>query len=150
MSDFGELLVRLVVSLGIVLAFVGVAYLAAKRRQSGPRSRSGLVSSVTSRRRGRATPQGGLHVEARTGLARGSAAVAVRFADRIVLIGVSDGAPSTVLADVPAGEWDIDIDIDVPEESNVTPLRTPLDPNAVMAERTNFVEALRTATSRRR
>lgn len=148
MADFGELLVRLVVSLGIVLVFIGVAYTVAKRRQSGPSSRGGFVSSVTPRRRARALPQGGLHVEARTGLARGSAAVAVRFADRIVLIGVSDGAPSTVLADVSAGEWDLELE--PPEENTVTPLRTPLDPNGVVAERPNFVEALRTATSRRR
>lgn len=148
MADFGELLVRLVVSLGIVLAFIGGAYAVAKRRQSGPSGRSGLISSVTPRRRARVVPQGGLHVEARTGLARGSAAVAVRFADRIVLIGVSDGAPSTVLADVPAGEWDIEPES--PSDSSVTALRTPLDPNGVVAERPNFVEALRTATSRRR
>jgi hypothetical protein len=146
MSDVGALVLRMVVSLAIVLAFVAVAYSIARRRQSG----LGLPGTPripgAPRRRPRAAAGGGLHVEARAGLARGSAAVAVRFADRIVLIGVTDGAAATVLAEVPAQDWDSQTD-DAEEQSR--PMRTPLDPNGVVTERPTFVEALRTATSRR-
>ncbi len=160
MDEVGELVVRMVVSLSIVLGLVTVAYGVARRRQR----RSGRTAF---RRRARAQAPT-LDVEARAGLAHGASAVAVRFADRIVLIGVSDGAASTVLAEIPASEWDR-----VPEpppdsndageaaddeETSTSPLslgpgqapiRTPFDPNGVVSERPSFLEALRDVTSRR-
>lgn len=171
MGEVGELVVRMVVSLSIVLGLVTVAYGVARRRQR----RSGRSAF---RRRARAQAPT-LDVEARAGLARGATAVAVRFADRIVLIGVSDGAASTVLAEIPASEWDrvpeppaasgtggSDVDdadaSDGPGDSDDTtpsnplllgpgqrPVRTPFDPNGVVSERPSFLEALRDVTSRR-
>lgn len=151
MADIGELVVRMVVSLAIVLGLVAMAYGVAKRRQRGV----GLAGAA--RRRVRASTPASLDVEARAGLARGSAAVAVRFADRIVLIGVTDGAPTTVLCEIPASEWDGEPDIPPAEEDGVPesgpivggPIRTPFDPNGVVSERPSFLEALRDATSRR-
>lgn len=140
MSDVGELVVRMIVSLAVVLAFVGATYAVLRRRQSG-----GVSPIATGRRRkGVAAPRP-LDVEARTGLARGSAAVAVRFADKVVLIGVTDGAPSTVLAEIPADEWDEAC------ESDDEPTRTPLDTSSstVVGARPSFLDALRDATSRR-
>ncbi len=158
MGDVGELAVRMVVSLGAVLGLVAVAYGVARRRQ-GSRGRS------RSMRRKVRTPAPALEVEARTGLARGASAVAVRFADRIVLIGVTDGAASTVLADIPAEEWDRppepieDPSVPSTDEDDRTDaptgpfasqtIRTPLDPNGIVSERPSFLDALRDATSRR-
>lgn len=166
MSGIGELLLRMVVSLAIVLALVAAIYSVTRRRQAGV-ALSGLL-----RRKSRTVSVARLAVESRTGLARGSSAVAVRFADRIVLVGVNDGAPSTVLAEVPAELWDAQlvgsdpldsldpvdpVDVDLPERSPGDPLissgRTsksdPFDPNGIVSQQPGFIEALRTATSRR-
>lgn len=170
MSGVGGLLLRMVVSLAIVLAFVFVAYHVARRRQSGASLNTLL------RRNTRPATVARLEVEARTGLARGSAAVAVRFGDRIVLVGVNDGAPSSVLAEVPAHQWDAQAELPALDEAtdrrDVRPVRspfgtgtaslhdllvpsgrsakhTPFDPNGIVSQRPTFVEALRTATSRR-
>lgn len=138
MSDVGALALRMVVSLAIVLGLVAIAYLVARRRQSG------LTMIGPSRRRARPTKQTGLTIEGRAGLARGSAAVAIRFGERIVLVGVTDGAQTSVLAELPAEEWDREED----EEATVSPVRTPLDPNSVVTQRPSFIDALRDATSR--
>ena len=167
MADVGELLLRMVISLVIVLALVAVAYSIARRRQSGVAFASPL------RRKARPATVARLEVEARTGLARGSAAVAVRFGDRIVLVGVNDGAPSSVLAELPAADWDAHtsspdaLDSDDPSSSDPSSSssssslndllpssgrsakQSPFDPNGVVSQRPTFVEALRTATSRR-
>lgn len=148
MGEVGELALRLVVSLTVVLAVVGVGYAVARRKQRG------LGAGATSRRRQRAAGPATLEVEARAGLARGSAAVAVRFADRIVLVAITDGAPATALADIPAADWDRPPE-PVTDESpdgvtgTVSTVRTPLDPNGVVSERPSFLDALRDATSRR-
>ncbi|MEM9040069.1 MAG: hypothetical protein AAGD33_09250 [Actinomycetota bacterium] len=142
MSDVGELVVRMIVSLAVVLAFVGGTYVVLRRRQSGGVS----PISMGRRRKGVSAPRP-LDVEARTGLARGSAAVAVRFADKVVLIGVTDGAPSTVLAEIPADEWDAACDTE--DEPTKTPLETSSGSSAVVGSRPSFLDALRDATSRR-
>ncbi len=137
MSEVGALALRMVVSLAIVLGLVAIAYLVARRRQSG------LTMIGPSRRRARPTRSTGLTIEGRAGLARGSAAVAIRFGERIVLVGVTDGAQTSVLAELPAEEWDRER-----EEATVSPVRTPLDPNSVVTQRPSFIDALRDATSR--
>lgn len=166
MSGVGELLLRMIVSLAIVLALVAAAYSVARRRQAG------VALSSLLRRKSRAISVARLEVEARAGLARGSSAVAVRFADRIVLVGVNDGAPSTVLAEVPAELWDThgvraDVlapadpddldDLDSTQRAGRNPLISSgrssksdvFDPNGIVSQQPGFIEALRTATSRR-
>lgn len=139
MADIGALALRMVVSLAIVLGVVAVAFLVARRRQQG------LTMVGPSRRRPRQFRQAGLTIESRAGLARGASAVAVRFGDQVVLVGVTDGAQSSVLAEIPADEWDRSVAVD---ETELTPVRTPIDPNAVVSPRPTFIEALRDATSR--
>jgi len=152
MSGVGELLLRMIVSLAIVLALVAVAYTFARRR-------NGAGATRLPGRRARPAAANRLDVEARVGLARGSAAVAVRFGDRVVLVGVNDGAPSSVLAELPATEWDAE-SVDEGEETLTSIGRPsgfvsddsssgPFDPNGIVSQRPSFVEALRTATSRR-
>lgn len=160
MAGVGELLLRMIVSLAIVLALVAAVYSVARRRQAGV-ALSGLL-----RRKTRTVSVARLEVEARAGLARGSSAVAVRFADRIVLVGVNDGAPSTVLAEVPAELWDTQpigpdapgpVDTDSVEPSGGDLLISsgrsaksdPFDPNGIVSQQPGFIEALRSATSRR-
>ncbi len=142
MSDVAALALRMGVSLSLVLGLTAMAYWFVRRRQAGHRS-FGLAG-----RRARATSPKPLDVEARAGLARGSAAVAVRFADRVVLVAVTDGAPAAVLAEVPAADWDREIEA-AEEEASAHPVRTPLDPHAPITERPSFLDALRDATSRR-
>lgn len=166
MGEIGELAVRLIVSLALVLGIVAAVYGIAKRRQRG------TGSNAMFRRRQRAVGPATLEVEARAGLARGSAAIAVRFADRVVLVAVTDGAPATALAEIPAEQWDRGPEPVVSIESAPTAgegaststsiststsessltgsaARTPLDPNGIIGERPSFIEALRDATSRR-
>ncbi|MEM1331872.1 MAG: flagellar biosynthetic protein FliO [Actinomycetota bacterium] len=146
MDDVGALMLRMVVSLTVVLGFVAGAYAVARRRQRG----GGMAAMMRRRQRAASAPT--LDIEARAGLARGSAAVAVRFADRIVLVGVTDGAPATVLAEVPAEQWDRvpdAADAEGDDTQIASPVRTPFDPNGVVGERPSFIEALRDATSRR-
>lgn len=156
MSGIGELLLRMIVSLAVVLALVAVAYSFARRRNGVGRTRLATLRS-------RPAAVNRLDVEARIGLARGSAAVAVRFGDRIVLVGVNDGAPSSVLAELPATEWDVDPDADLDADHDLTltsigrpngagpnaSTTAPFDPDGLVSQRPTFVEALRTATSRR-
>lgn len=148
MSGVGELLLRMVVSLAVVLTLVAVAYTYARRRNGA----GGLRPSA----RRRSNSVGRLEVESRVGLARGSAAVAVRFGHRVVLVAVNDGAPSSVLAELPAEEWDADrVDPDElgsgagPFDGTTRAVGSPLDPNGIVSQRPTFLEALRTATSRR-
>lgn len=143
MSDVGGLAIRMIVSLGLVLALVAVAYQFARRRQNG--GGLGLPTSQRRRNRNRATANRPLEVEARAGLSRGSSAVAVRFADRIVLVGVTEGAPSSVLAEIDVDEWDRAQESDDEDAEE----RMPLDPNSVVTPRPSFLDALRDATSRR-
>ncbi|MFK8025283.1 MAG: flagellar biosynthetic protein FliO [Ilumatobacter sp.] len=167
MGDFGELVVRMLISLGIVLALVAVAYIVARRRQSG-------LTVGGQRRRQRTAVAPTLQVEGRAGLARGSSVVAVRFADRIVLVGVTDGAPTSVLSDVSAADWDREPEVPVssavaeraeallavaaadrPLRSVDAPVRTAsgartsLDLGDLTERRPGFLEALRDATTRR-
>lgn len=144
MSDVSlvDLIVRTVVSLGVVLAIVGVAY-AVVRRRAGAAVRA---PRSTARSKRPAAPKT-LETVARVGLSRGSAAVAVRFGDRVLLVGVTDGAAVSVLEDMPADRWD------ELGEAAVT-VATPVRPDAAgrpgdLAARPSFLEALREATTRR-
>jgi flagellar biogenesis protein FliO len=133
----GALLLRTVVSMVVVLALVGAAYAIAKRR--GP----GRLPSLT-RRSGRGGKSLPLTVEARTGLTRSAAVAAVRFGDKVLLVGVADHAAPTVLAELPADAW----------AAGATPPAAVIEPpvesrDVFKSGRPSFVEALRDLTTRR-
>jgi flagellar biogenesis protein FliO len=146
----GALLLRTVVSMVIVLALVGAAYAIAKRR--GPGRMPG-----TTRRSSRGGSRQPLTVEARAGLSRSAAVAAVRFGDKVLLVGVADHAAPSVLAELPAEAW----------AAGAAPVSNPaaaalIDPAAAAviqppvasndvfrAGRPSFVDALRDLTTRR-
>lgn len=156
-----DLFVRMVVSLALVLAIVAVAYFAMRRR-------AGLAGRVNTRLAGRRAPgrsprqraqrpQRGAarrgarqHVEVlgRVGLTRASSAVVLKFADRVLLVGASETAQPTVLAELDAATWELydqDVEWTVPVELDPE----QHDDTASAAARPGFLEALREATVRR-
>ncbi len=165
-ADLGEVVVRVVVSLGAVMAVVAVAYAIARRRSV----RFGMIPS---RRSGKRNTRPAIEVIARLGIARNVSAVALRFGDRVVLVGVAEQAPMSVLADMSAAEWDelhgtttttsAATTDQAPTatarpERDETDVATPVpfgqDAAAdggliTSASRPSFIEALRDATSRR-
>lgn len=165
-----DLFVRMMVSLALVLAIVAVAYLAmrrraglagsvntrfAGRRNAGSATRSPRAARSPRADRGhrsrgasrRATRQ---HVEVlgRVGLTRASSAVVLKFADRVLLVGASETAQPTVLAEIDAATWELydqDVEWTVPVEIE----GDQHDDTASAATRPGFLEALREATVRR-
>lgn len=146
MSDAGvlPLIIRMVVSLGAVLAVIGVAYGIARRRAGG-----GSAAPRSSRRRRVTTPPP-IEVVGRAGLTRGSVAVAVRFGDRVVLVGVAEEAPVSVLQDMDATRWD---ELREPEErlEPIAPEAAAVaQPDSIIAAKPpSLIDALREATTRR-
>lgn len=137
-----SLLVRMMVSLAIVLAIVGVAYLVAKRKAGG--ARVAIRPARGSRRRGTPT---GVEVVGRVGLSRGTAAVAIRFGDRVVLVASSEQGGTTTLSEMPAEEWDELQTVREPIENPFgSPSGSPFGQPVI--DRPTFVEALRQATAR--
>ena len=137
MSGVGlvALVVRMLLSLGVVLGVVAVAFVVARRRAG----RGPAISppwSGGSRRRSANVP---IEVVGRAGLARGTAAVALRFGDSIVLVGVSEQAPVSVLTQIDAQLWDAGL---IEQERLI-----PTSPQPA-ATRPSFFEALREATTR--
>ena len=161
-SSFVELVIRSIVSLGIVLVLIGVAYLVAKRRAgvSRPTSRVGgrargwtggiargpSAGSGRSRQHVKREPAV-LETLGRVGLSRGSVAMAVRFGDQVVLLGLADGSPITVLQEMSAERWD---ELSAVEHVVTTSMPTDVFGNETAPDRrTGFVDALREATVRR-
>jgi flagellar biogenesis protein FliO len=134
-TSLADLLVRTIVALGIVLALIAVAYVVVKRR-GAPTLRAG-------RRGSRRTAPAGVEVVGRVGLSRSSAAVAVRFGDRIVLLATSESGTTTSLSEMSAAEWD---EMHTVREPLQDVLGRPVDSPA--QPRVTFVEALRQATAR--
>lgn len=144
------LTVRMLVSLAVVLVVIGAAYLVARRRAGGTRVRSARPGRrprvvVPGRRTAdRGSRHGaGLEVVGRVGLTRGSAAVAVRFGDRVVLLAAGETGQATVVAEMPSTDWD---DRQIIREPLELPGR-PVAPEP--GERPSLVEALRIVTARR-
>ncbi|MFT4864412.1 MAG: hypothetical protein ACI8RE_000594 [Ilumatobacter sp.] len=154
MTDSGltELIVRVAVSLTVVMAIIGVGYVAARRR-----ARGGASSARPGRSRfaGRSATLP-IEVVGRVGLSRGSMAIALRFGDSVLLVGVSEQAPTTVLQQVDAAHWD---ELRAAAEPRVrargaaSESNGPLGPqstvDSIVGRRPTFIEALREATSRR-
>jgi flagellar biogenesis protein FliO len=170
-SGIVDLFVRMVVSLALVLAIVAVAYFAMRRRAGlAGRVNTRLAGRVNTRlagRRGTARPARGdrsqrsqrgasrrgarQHVEVlgRVGLTRASSAVVLKFADRVLLVGASETAQPTVLAELDAATWELydqDVEWTVPVELDA---EQHDDAATGAAARPGFLEALREATVRR-
>lgn len=104
----GELFVRMIISLAIVLGIVLGAYAIIKRRR-GAGSGSGAGRSMVprpSKARSGGNGRSGLRVLGRTGVARQSSVVAIQFADRVLLIGGNDQAAPTLLAEIALDDWE--------------------------------------------
>ena len=150
----GELIVRMVVSLAIVLAIVLAAYAVLRRRQQGgggsmraPLARRSTVAGGARVGRGRRTAvrngggRRGLRIVGRVGVSRTSSIVAVQFAERVLLVGASEQTGPAVLAELSVEDWERATE--VPEES------VPLATGSVTPGRPGILDALREATIRR-
>lgn len=151
----GELIVRMVVSLAIVLAIVLGAYAVLRRRQHGGggsmraplarRSATGANIARGGRGRRSAVRNGGgrrgLRIVGRVGVSRTSSIVAVQFAERVLLVGASEQTGPAVLAELSVEDWERATE--VPEES------VPLATGATTPVRPGILDALREATIRR-
>ena len=138
----GELFVRMVISLAVVLGIVLGAYAIIKRRR-GVGAVSGAGRSIVARTgRVRSGGRNGLRVLGRTGVARTSSVVAIQFADRVLLIGGNDQAAPTLLAEIDLEGWER------ATQAPADPLAGGPSPTAGSAP-SGLLDALRQATTRR-
>ena len=154
----GELLVRMVVSLVVVLGLVLGAYAILRRRQglpSGRELRGGREkrSSLIRVRSGSSTAKSGnkrgLKIVGRVGLGRTSSVIAVQFADRVFMLGTSEQGPPSVLAELDLDSWNASME--TPEDLQPI-LRSGGGPGAPATpgdRRPTILDALREATTRR-
>ncbi len=138
----GELFVRMVVSLAIVLSIVLGAYWIIKRRRGVGSVSGARRSSVARPGRARTSGRNGLRVLGRTGVARGSSVVAIQFADRVLLVGGNDQAAPTLLAEIDLEGWE------AATQAPVDPITGGSAGSAGTAP-TGLLDALRQATTRR-
>ena len=123
--SMGELLVRSVISLAVVLGIVFGAYAVLRRRMNGggsfrPGTRlTGAMRSLTTPGRS-TTPaasasaparamrqnRNGLRVLGRATVGRSAQVTAVQFGDRVLLVGANDQGTPTLLAEVDGREWE--------------------------------------------
>ena len=103
-AGFAALLVRTLLSLTVVLAIVGIAYLVARRKagRTGPVLRLGGGGRAGRARRS----VNALEVVGRVGLGRTAALVAVRFGDRVMLLSAGEAGTPNIVAEMPAEHWD--------------------------------------------
>jgi flagellar biogenesis protein FliO len=140
---FGDLLLRMLLSLAVVLGIVFGAYAILRRRQGS--TGTTRVSLGDGRRSRTVSPRRGLKIIARAGLGRTSQVVAVQFADRVYLLGASDQAAPSVIAEMTVADWEsatTDDDAAVVRASSTSAGRGGAAP-------ANLLEALREATVRR-
>jgi flagellar biogenesis protein FliO len=138
----GELFVRMIISLAVVLGIVLGAYVVIKRRRGGG-SGSGVGRSMFTRTgRVRTGGRNGLRVLGRTGVARTSSVVAIQFADRVLLIGGNDQAAPTLLAEIDLEGW---------ERATQAPVDSIIGGPAsgAVTAPSGLLDALRQATTRR-
>jgi len=160
--EFGDLVERMAISLVVVLGLMFVAYKIIKRRQSGPPVRAhrvaggllGVARSATSGGAGRSSrtrsnnSKRGLKVVARVGVSKTSSVLAVQFGERVFMVGATEQAPPTVLAEIELAAWTSSLDDD---ESSLPMVRVPVagNPAAGRPRPTSFIDALRERTARR-
>lgn len=126
-AGFVDLFVRMLTSLAVVLAIVAVAYFVMRRRsgmvvtaraagmgrragaqQTGAVKAAGAAASPRAGWRGpKRTHRQAVEVIGRVGLSRSTVAVAVRFGDRVLLLGASEQGQPNVLADIDAATWEL-------------------------------------------
>jgi flagellar biogenesis protein FliO len=175
----GTLVVRMLVSLGVVLGVVLAAYVVMRRRQGfssssplpkkrrtaprqgglvsiaglaglGGRSGNGGSSKLVGNRRG-------LRILGRVGVGRTSQVVAVQFAEKVFLVGASDTSAPNVLAELDLASWieateTSDADVSSLSGKDAAVVREPLDPLGVVPganTRPGLLDSLREATARR-
>lgn len=156
----GELLVRMVVSLAVVLGLVFGAYALIRRRQGlpsgrqlrgltggvagGSTKRSGLVRSKSSA----SGAKRGLRIVGRVATGRTSSIIAVQFADRVFMVGASETSSPNVLAELDLDSWTRSTEA----SEDLLPVARggagPIDPGTT-DRRPSFVDALREVTTRR-
>lgn len=147
-----DLFVRMLTSLAVVLALVAIAYAVMRRRAATGSSTarpSRRVPPSAVRRSVRAPRRGHRHqpieVIGRVGLSRSSAAVALKFGDRVLLVGASEQAQPTVLAEIDAATWELaDAEAEWAVPAQIEDARSD-----VPGDRPTFLDALREATVRR-
>ena len=145
---FGELIVRMVISLVVVLGLLLGAYWFMKRRQSGsypPRQARRMRSSSPATRNG--AKGKGLKIVGRVGVSRTSTVVALQFAERIILLGTSEQGSPAVLAELDLDAWNAANERD---DELVPITRVSVgSPPAAGRSRPSLLEALREVTARR-
>lgn len=114
---FGELVVRMLISLAIVLGMVLGAYALMRRRQGlAPAPRAGRVSRIALPGRAGRTPgamrtsrtgstRRGLRVLGRVGIGRTTQVVAIQFAEKVYMLGTSEQGAPAVLAELDLDAW---------------------------------------------
>jgi hypothetical protein len=161
-ASFGDLLIRMVVSLAVVFGLIAIAYQVMRRRQGGggttliSRSRPSRTAVRSGRGGAKPAPRRGLQVLTRVGVGRTTQLVAVRFADEVLLVAASEQGSPNVIGSMPFAAWEAANE--APEE------RIPIATTSTMTGAVNlgqgpvvsepaaargFLEALREATVRR-
>ena len=138
----GELFVRMIISLAVVIGIVLAAYAVVKRRRGVGQASGGGRSLIARTGRARSGGRNGLRVLGRTGVARTSSVVAIQFADRVLLIGGNDQAAPTLLAEIDLEGWERAI------QAPFDPIIGGPAPSAGTAP-SGLLDALRQATTRR-
>jgi flagellar biogenesis protein FliO len=156
---FGELVVRMVVSLAIVLGLMFGGYVIMRRRQglggsSAPRAsrsrntgssrRSASSSSSSSSNKGANGSRRGLRVLGRLGVGRTSQVIAVQFAEKVFLVGACDATAPQVLAEMDLAAWMLHVEAD----DEATVVREAIVPGAP-GRPVSLLDSLREATARR-
>jgi flagellar biogenesis protein FliO len=154
---FGELVVRMVVSLAIVLGLMFGGYVIMRRRQglggsSAPRaSRSRntgssrrSASSNSNSNKGTNGSRRGLRVLGRLGVGRTSQVIAVQFAEKVFLVGACDATAPQVLAEMDLAAWMLHVEAD----DEATVVREAIVPGAP-GRPVSLLDSLREATARR-
>ncbi|MFZ4811065.1 MAG: flagellar biosynthetic protein FliO [Ilumatobacteraceae bacterium] len=117
---FGELVIRMVISLAVVLGVMFGLYAILRRRQGyspssvsrSSRTNGSSKSIAKSSSKGSSKTSGnrtGLRVLGRLGVGRTSQLVAVQFADRVFLVGASEQSAPTVMAELDLFSWEAHI-----------------------------------------
>lgn len=166
--SFVDLVVRMLLSLGIVLGLMFGAYWFMRRRQgfgpmntprlgraagsAGGRSRRtgalGAIGAVATRSSTTRTPgnRRGLRVLGRVGVGRTSQVVAVQFADKVLLMAAGDTSAPTVIAEMDYEAWQAATEV-ADEEFAAPIVREAIDP--AQPRPVGLVASLREATTRR-
>lgn len=145
---FGELVVRMVVSLAIVLGLMFGGYVLMRRRQgyrpSGPRTPRRSASTTGGSGKVANGNRRGLRIVGRLGVGRTSQVIAVQFAEKVFLVGACDATAPQVLAEMDLAAWLLHVEAD----DEATVVREAIVPGAPTRP-PSLLDSLREATARR-